>query len=373
MTLLGMDVDRVTAAAGRLDAQSQAIAAALAGVDQVVAETEGEWFGPDERAFVESWFGQHRAALVAAQGSVAALVVALRRNVAEQQQASAASAAPSPRPAAQPVPSPGGRTPDGLLDVRARSVTSGAAPRDVQGLLALLPAAYAQPGGVAVTFTGTGADRHAIVAVSGTEDWSFGGTNPDDMSTNLGNAVGAHTLKQEAIQQAMLDAGVQPTDKVLLVGHSQGGADVIDFAADPANASRFHIAGVVTAGAPETVVYPKSDIPVLELRTDGDVVPALGASSAAGFAAAGLPGAVIGAAVHDATVPGNVKIVELPGGWELPWNAHAVTNYVHDAAHVTDPAVSSFVDAHRDFLTGAPATTYTYSAERVGGGVHRYE
>jgi len=77
--------------------------------------------------------------------------------------------------------------------------------------------------------------------------------------------------------------------------------------------------------------------------------------------------------VHDATVPGNVKIVELPGGWELPWNAHAVTNYVHDAAHVTDPAVSSFVDAHRDFLSGAPATTYTYSAERVGGGLHRYE
>lgn len=367
MTLLGMDVERVTAAAGRLDAQSQAIGAALAGVDQLVAETEGEWFGPDERAFVESWFGQHRAALVAAQQSVTALVVAMQRNVAEQQQASAAG------PAGAPVPSAGGRTADGLLDVRARTVTSGAAPTDVQGLLALLPAAYAQPGGVAVTFTGTGADRHAIVAVSGTEDWSFGGTNPDDMSTNLGNAFGAQTLKQEAIRQAMVDAGVQPTDKVLLVGHSQGGADVIDFAADPGNAARFHIAGVVTAGAPETVVYPRSDIPVLELRTDGDVVPALGASSAAGFATAGLPGAIIGAAVHDATVPGNVKIVELPGGWELPWNAHAVTNYVHDAGHVTDPAVSSFVDAHRDFLTGAPATTYTYSAERVGGGLHRYE
>jgi hypothetical protein len=35
--------------------------------------------------------------------------------------------------------------------------------------------------------------------------------------------------------------------------------------------------------------------------------------------------------------------------------------------------VNSFVNANRAFLTGAPATTYTYSAQRVGDGWARYE
>lgn len=369
MTMLGMDVAGMTTVASQLDGQANAINAAMSGVDRLVEETLAEWFGPDAQRFVSDWYAQHRPAMTNAYAAIAAMVSAARRNIDEQQVASGAS----PGGASPGGVSPGGLTPDGRVDVREQSVSTAAGPTDVHGLLALVPGAYAQPGGVSVTFSGTGADRRAIVTVSGTEQWNFGGTNPDDMSTNIGNAFGAHNDKEEAIRQAMLDAGVQPTDQVLLVGHSQGGADAINFASDPTNRSQFDIRGVLTAGAPETVEYPPSSIPVLELRTDGDLVPTLGAASAAGFGAAGLPGAVIGSAVHDATVPDNVKIVELPGGYSLPWNAHPIANYLADSQHISDPAVANFTTATSGFLTGAPATTYTYSAQRVGDGWRRYE
>ena len=371
MTLLGMDVDLVTGVATQLDGRAEAIGTATTDVDRLVDTAVSQWFGADAQKFVQEWQSQHRPALVAAMQALTQLSTTARRNVDEQRQASSGTgAAGGPAAASSPQCA---LTTDGKLDVCARTITSGATPTDVRSLLGLLHGAYQQPGGVSVTFTGTGADRHAIVTVSGTEDWGVGGTNVDDMSTNVSNAFGVSNLKAEAIQQAMISAGVTSTDKVLLVGHSQGGADVIDFAGNPAMAAKYDIAGVVTAGAPETVTYPNATIPVLELRTDGDVVPTLGAASASGLAAAGLPGAVIGHAVHDATMPDNVTVSELPGSWSLPWNAHKIDNYIAESAHISDPAVGKFVDAHCDFFSGAPATTYTYSAQRVGDGPTRYE
>lgn len=361
MTMTGMDVELVSGVATQLDGQAAAIGAAAADVDRLVDSAVSQWFGADAQKFVQEWQAQHRPALVTALQALAQLSATAKRNVAEQQLASGAGGEPRCSTVA-----------DGHLSSCAQTVTTGSAPKDVRGLLGLLPGAYTQPGGVSVTFIGAGAGRRAIVSVSGTEEWNFGGTNVDDMSTNLSNAFGLSNLKEQAIRQAMTDAGVTATDQVLLVGHSQGGADVINFAGDPANAKQFHITGVVTAGAPETVHYPAHNIPVMELRTDGDVVPMLGASSAAGLGVAGIPGAVIGHAIHDATAPGNVRVVDLPGGYEVPWRAHAIDNYIDDSGKATNPAVSDFVRDHAGFFGGQPATTYTYSAQRVGAGWVRY-
>lgn len=361
MTVTGMDVDVVSGVATQLDSRAAAISTAATDVDRLVDEAVSQWFGTDAQRFVQEWQAQHRPALVNALQALTQLSATARRNVAEQQQASGAGGEPRCSVVA-----------DGALSSCAQTVTTGSAPKDVRGLLGLLPGAYSQPGGVSVTFIGSGPGRRAIVSVSGTEEWNVGGTNVDDMSTNISNAFGVSNLKEQAIRQAMADAGVTPTDQVLLVGHSQGGADVINFASDPANTARFSIAGVVTAGAPETVEYPAPGIPVLEMRTDGDVVPMLGAASAAGLGIAGLPGAVIGHAIHDATAPANVHVVDLPGGYEVPWRAHGIANYIDDAGKTSDPAVAGFVRDHAGFFSGAPATTYTYSAQRVGEGWVRF-
>ena len=366
MTVLGMDVDGVTSLAARLDGEGTTIETVTRAVDAIVAQSATEWFGPDAQQFSQQWYAQHKPALVQAHEAITVLVTALRRNIAEQQAASSNGAAPggAANSLAHPLPLAGGLTKDGLLDVEQRSMTTGAGPTDLKGLVGLFDKAYSQPGGVAVTFVGDGANRRAIVTVSGTETWLPGSSNVDDLSTNVSDVLGMSNLKQEAIATAMRDAGVTSTDSVLLVGHSQGGADVVNFAANPALAQQFHITGVMTAGAPETVAYP-ANIPVLQLRTPGDVVPALGASSGAGLLAGGPVGAVLAHELHDATVPSNVDIVELGGEWRGPGGAHATSNYANDVGASTDPSVAAFAASQQQYLGGDPSTTVVYSAQRT--------
>jgi pimeloyl-ACP methyl ester carboxylesterase len=205
------------------------------------------------------------------------------------------------------------------------------------------------------------------VTVSGTETWLPGSNNVDDISTDVSDVLGVSNLKQEAIAQAMRDAGVTPQDDVLLVGHSQGGADAVNFAANPELAKQFHVTGVLTAGAPESIVYPTANVPVVQLRTPGDVVPSLGLASTIGLLGGGPAGLQVAGYVHDALLPGNVDIVNLDGPLKGVAGAHATANYAADAASSTNQALAGFASSQHEYLTGEPSTTYVYSAQRTPG------
>jgi hypothetical protein len=121
--------------------------------------------------------------------------------------------------------------------------------------------------------------RRIIVDIPGTKDWSLAPHNGDitSISTNLNALAGTSTSYERGVLQAMHDAGVRPTDDVLLVGHSEGGMVAVNAAIHATESGQFRIGHVVTAGAPIGVaaaVVPRS-VHVLALENRGDIVPHL--------------------------------------------------------------------------------------------------
>jgi hypothetical protein len=126
------------------------------------------------------------------------------------------------------------------------------------------------------TITGPDGDRH-IVYLPGTDDldtlpWTQDG-DVRDMGTNLQLVAGQLDTYQAGILQAMHDAGIDPGEPVLVVGHSQGGMAA---AAILAGDHGYDVTDVVTAGSPTAQVdgFPQGSH-VTSLEQYGDVVPLL--------------------------------------------------------------------------------------------------
>ena len=117
-----------------------------------------------------------------------------------------------------------------------------------------------------------------IVYIPGTDDLGpipQDGEHARDMETNYQLIGGMDSAYGQGIQQAMLDAGLEGKD-VMLVGHSQGGMVSTSLAADPDFSRHFNVQHVVTAGAPTAQV---PDLPsgtsAIHLENRGDAVPLL--------------------------------------------------------------------------------------------------
>ena len=117
-----------------------------------------------------------------------------------------------------------------------------------------------------------------LVVVPGTTDWGLGGSNPQDLLTNLEAVAGQPTDMESAVLTAMRAAGIQEGDAVGIYGHSQGAVTASNIAADPAVASRFHITHLLTAGGPVAGAAVPEGVTALHLEDTADVVPALDAS-----------------------------------------------------------------------------------------------
>ena len=113
---------------------------------------------------------------------------------------------------------------------------------------------------------------HTEVFVSGTAEWTVEeGTSPFDMRSNLALVAGLPAASVLATEAAMRKAGVSQGDRVLFVGHSQGGA----VAATLARSGRYDTAGLITIGAPSATIAPSGDYPALIIEHRDDVVPKL--------------------------------------------------------------------------------------------------
>ncbi|PKH41302.1 PGAP1-like protein [Nocardioides alpinus] len=117
-----------------------------------------------------------------------------------------------------------------------------------------------------------------IVYIPGTDDMSpvpQDGEHSRDMETNYQLIGGMDSAYGHGIQQAMLDAGLEGKD-VMLVGHSQGGMVSTSLAADPDFNRHFNVQHVVTAGSPTAQV---PDLPsgtsAIHFENRGDAVPLL--------------------------------------------------------------------------------------------------
>ena len=117
-----------------------------------------------------------------------------------------------------------------------------------------------------------------VVYIPGTDDMSpipQDGEHARDMETNYQLIGGMDSAYGRGIQQAMIDAGLEGKD-VMLVGHSQGGMVSTSLAADPDFARHFNVQHVVTAGSPTAQV---ADLPTgtsaIHFENRGDAVPLL--------------------------------------------------------------------------------------------------
>lgn len=120
--------------------------------------------------------------------------------------------------------------------------------------------------------------RSVIVDISGTKSWTRART-PDITSlvTNGRSLLGEKTSYEQGVLAAMKDAGVTRHDKVMIVGHSEGGMVAVTTARDAVHSGEFDVTHVITAGSPiglSVGSVPKS-VQVLALEGSNDLVPHL--------------------------------------------------------------------------------------------------
>ncbi len=194
--------------------------------------------------------------------------------------------------------------------------------------------------------------RRVIVDVPGTKDWSPARHNGDitSIATNLRALAGTSTSYERGVLQAMRQAGVRPTDDVMLVGHSEGGMVAINTAIHSATSGQFRISHVVTGGAPIGAAAAKAprSVQVLALENERDVVPHL--DDAENPDRSNVTTVVVH---HDhGTIGENHDIAEsyLPGAADV------------DASD--DPSTRAYLSGLRPFLSADKVTTLTFQVTR---------
>lgn len=176
----------------------------------------------------------------------------------------------------------------------------------------------------------------AIVYLPGTRTASLGWTtNPMDMKTNLQAMSGRVSNVEIGLEKALAAAGVRPKDRVMLVGHSQGGLVAIS-AAERSKAGKFpyFIEKVVTFGSPVGAMSAENLPKVISVENKFDLVPKLDGKSNP-------------AAPNWHTLEG-----EIEGD---PISAHLMESYVQIASEIDSSGKQTDFD---NFAEGEATVTY---------------
>lgn len=232
-----------------------------------------------------------------------------------------------------------------------------APPRSMRDLMAGLAwRARARTGGdvdvrfVTSTDAGGVQRRRVIVDIPGTKSWSPWPhvADPTSLATNGRAIVGATTTYGAGVLGALREAGVGPSEPVLLMGHSEGGMVAVEVAREAARSGEFHVTHVVTAGAPIARLAPPAAVRVLALENDGDVVPHCDGADNPGR-------------INETTV----RVHRNTGDVEK--NHDLERSYVPAAGDVdasTDAAVRSYLSGVRPYLAGTGVRTEVFHIER---------
>lgn len=227
--------------------------------------------------------------------------------------------------------------------------TCGRSPRNVADLIERLEEVDDMPAGTIDVQTHRLADgtRVHVAYLPGTDQmWSDGFTSDlRDLKENGRILDGEPTAHAAGIEAALALAEVAPGEKVLLVGHSQGGMQAAQMLVD---GSGYDVTNVVTAGSPiaHAGTFPAGSH-VLSLENRADFVPA--------FDGADNP-----------ATPDHVT-VKFDDGPDDPVGSHGLAHYVDGAAAVdasTDPAVRASRASLQPFLAPATVTSRLFVMTR---------
>lgn len=155
-----------------------------------------------------------------------------------------------------------------------------------------------------------GERRSWSVVIRGTQKWGVGGSNPQDMLTNLQGVGGLSSDQVRAVEAGLEMVGAAPGEPVEFVGHSQGGIVAAQLAADEGVLARHRVVSVLTAGSPTAGARLGPGVAALHLENTRDLVPSLdGLANPAApgrltvhFDGAALGGGAGGAFAHDMSV-----------------------------------------------------------------------
>lgn len=118
-----------------------------------------------------------------------------------------------------------------------------------------------------------GGSNKFVVYVPGTQAISAS-TNPLDMRSNLQLLAGQQSASSRAVDMAIRKAGAKAGDRVMLVGHSQGGLIAVDLAKrSKAGLLDYSVEEVVTFGSPVGSNSAEALPEVLSVENKVDFVP----------------------------------------------------------------------------------------------------
>ena len=163
------------------------------------------------------------------------------------------------------------------LSVRSVSRTDCILPGSFAAAVARIPAAT--PHGAQVRVEKT--PSVAFVYIGGTVTSSLsGGPEPWDMTSNIAAMVGQASDSERGARAALSAAGVTNADRIVVVGHSQGGLVAQRLASDP----QLRVSDVVLVGSPQTPGTVAPGVHVVALEHRNDPIPALGGMAPEGRA-----------------------------------------------------------------------------------------
>ena len=223
---------------------------------------------------------------------------------------------------------------------------------------------HGTPGDIGVTrIVTTGADGRDVVSwvvdIPGTKDWQFDPrSRPElnDLASNLELMAGRDNARVEALAGLLTEAGAQPGEPVMLVGHSQGGMVAMRGAQELAG--RFAVTHVVTAGSPVGGMPIPPGVQVLSLEDRRDIVPHTDGRENPDSA--------------------NLVTVHFDSGGTTVLETHSMKTSYAPAAHAldesADPSVRAWLDGAEQFLAGpgeqvtARTTVFTLTNDEDGDG-----
>ncbi|TFD81367.1 alpha/beta hydrolase, partial [Cryobacterium fucosi] len=219
-------------------------------------------------------------------------------------------------------------------------------------LAARLPSAATGGAQVRVERYGPAGSAAWVVYIGGTAEWSPVVTaEPWDLSSNVAAVAEEGAGSYRAVLEAMREAGVQPSDPVVQVGHSQGGL----VASQVAASGEFNTVMIATFGAPNGQVEVPAGLAAVAVEHSDDIVPALGG-----------PG---GRAEERLVVRREVFATEpVPVDQALP--AHALTAYRETAGLMDgspEPRLQSWRSALATVLGEKPGSMSRWRGVRASG------
>lgn len=133
---------------------------------------------------------------------------------------------------------------------------------------------------VKIMKVGTGRERRWVVVVPGTDHFGLQTTaNPADTESNVREMLGLRSAARMGVERAIVaafdEAGIPPSrrkaEKILVVGHSQGGLTAHALAADPR--SQIRVTHVLTVGSPSRSIPIRECVWSVSVEHVQDMIP----------------------------------------------------------------------------------------------------